>query len=225
MLYKSVLCLMVVLAGLPSPVQAGPFNGLHVIEGVNTSRNGRWISIGIQTGQFQARVPGYEETVIPAMGPDQGRMFLSVDCRAAPATENFPARPAQGELAIPDHPDQEPYNWWSPIHWILELTGNHVQAIPVTLTFADAHATDTVWQTDKNTLERYRTDYSAVRTLLSVWIDGPTVLEILAKGRDMEVQVRGEDTQIIGVFQAAPQLKEAAHRMLRHCPKAKTARP
>ncbi|MXW19495.1 MAG: hypothetical protein F4Y00_00860 [Bacteroidetes bacterium SB0662_bin_6] len=224
LLYTQLMCLMAVIASLLSTAQAGPFDGLNVIEGVETSRNGRWISIGVWSGQYRARVPGFEETVTPAMGPDQGRMFLSVDCRAGPATEHFPARPAQAELAIPDHPDQIPHNWWNPMYWILELTGNHVEKVPVRLTFADVHEPGPVWHSERNTLERYRTDYSAVRKLLSVWIDGPTVLEILAKRRDMQVQVRGQVTQITAVFKAAPQLREAAQKMLRHCPKENPAR-
>ena len=200
---------------------AGPFDGLHVIDGVNTSRDGRWISAGISTENYRAEVPGYDEPVTSAMGSDHRWIFLSVDCRAGPDSEFFPAQPARAEIAIPDHPDQKPHNWWSPMYWILESSGKAVEKVAVTVTLADADDPDTIWHSEPATLERYRTDYSAIRTLLSVWIDGPAVLDILAEGRGIAVSVRGESVDVRGMFEAAPQLKEAVSRMRRDCPKAK----
>ena len=197
----------------------GPFDGLHTIEGVNTSRNGKWISVSVSTDDYHARVPGYEEAVTPAMGPDQRAMFLSVTCRAGPGTEHFEPRPAEAEIVIPDHPDQRPHNWWSPMFWILGLTGRAVEAVPVNVVLAGGRDPDAVWHAEHATLERLRADYSAARTMLSVWIDGPAALEVLARGRAIRAGVLGRHTDVEAVFPAAPQIVGAARAMIRHCPK------
>ena len=197
----------------------GPFDGLHTIEGVSTSRNGRWISVSVSTDDYHARVPGYEETVTRAMGPDQAAMLLQVVCRAGPGTEHFEPRPAEAEVVIPDHPDQRPHNWWSPMFWILGLTGGAVEEVAVNVMLADGHEPGTVWHAEHATLERLRAEYSAARTKLSVWIDGPAALTVLARGRAIRARVRGRHTDVEGAFPAAPQIVGAARAMMRHCPK------
>ena len=198
---------------------AGPFDGLHTIEGVSTSRNGKWISVSVSTDDYRARVPGYEETVTRAMGPDQAAMFLRVVCRAGPGTEHFQPRPAEAEIVIPDHPDQQPHNWWSPMFWILGLTGRAVEEVPVNVVLADGQDPDAVWHAEHATLERFRAEISAARTMLSVWIDGPAVLDVLSRGRAIRAGVRGRHTDVEGAFPAAPQIVGAARAMMRHCPK------
>ena len=211
------------LLGFTGMAHAAPFDGLHTIKGVITSRNGNWISISIATEDYRAKVPGYEETVTRAMGPDHDAMFLTVTCRAGPATEHSRPQPAMAEIAIPDHPDQRPYNWWSPMFWILDLAGTAVEETPVNATLADVNDPGGVWHAEPATIERLRTEYSAARTMLSVWIDGPATLAVFAKGQALQVQVKGSNTEVMGTFPAAPQLAEVARAMTRHCPKTQAA--
>ena len=185
---------------------------------MNTSRNGRWASVSLSTEDYRAEVPGYDEPVTSAMGSGHQWMFLSVDCRAGPGSEFFPAQPARAEIAIPDHPDQKPHNWWHPMYWVLDMAGDAVEKVPVAVTLADADDLRAIRHAEQVSLERYRTDYSAARTLISVWIDGPAVLDILAQGRGIEVSVRGESVDVRGVFEAAPHLTEAVSRMQQNCP-------
>ena len=204
---------------------AGPFDGLHVIEGVTTSRNGRWISIGVATDQYRAKVPEYKETITAELGPGHEQMFLAVECRAGPGTERFPAQPAATEIAIPDHPDQQPYNWWNPLYWILGLAGKPTERFPVTVTLADADSPRDPWHTEQAALERHRIDYSAARTLLSVRMNNsPAVLEAFTLGRETEVRVHGAQTDIRAIFPAASQLAKAAQAMMRDCPQSRRKR-
>ena len=204
-------------------VHAAPFDGLHTIKGADTSRNGQWISITISTEDYRAKVPGYEETVTRAMGPDHDAILLSVTCRAGPATEHFKPQPARAEILIPDHPDQQPHNWWSPMFWLLGLAGTAVEETPVNATLADANDPGKVWHAEPATIERLWAEYSAARTMLSVWIDGPATLAVFAKGQAIQVQITGSNTDARGTFPAAPQLAGVARTMMRHCPKAQGA--
>ncbi|MYA15837.1 MAG: hypothetical protein F4Z28_03240 [Gammaproteobacteria bacterium] len=201
-----------------SVLQAGPFDELYLIEDVSTSRDGRWISASLLTETYSAKVPGYTERVIPAMGPKHQWIYLGVECRAGPATDNFPAAPAVAEIAVPDHPDQKPHNWWSPMYWILGLSGRDIEKTPVTVTLSDAgHSDGGAWHKEDVMLERYRTDYSAVRTLLSIYVDGKAVLDIMGKERPIRVRVRGEGTDIAASFPASPHLAPAVKAMQEHC--------
>ena len=211
------------LLAIPGMINAAPFDGLHTIQGVITSRNGKWISISISTEDFRAKVPGYEETITRAMGPDHDAIFLTVTCRAGPATEHAAPQLARAEITIPDHPDQRPYNWWSPMFWILDLVGTAVEEAPVNATLAGANDPGEVWHAEAAKIERLRTEYSAARTMLSVWIDGPATLAVFARGQAIRVQVKGSNTDVRGTFPAAPQLAEVARTMMRHCPKTQAA--
>ena len=197
----------------------GPFLDLHAIEGVSTSRNGIWISVTISTDNYRAKVPGYLEAVSRGMGSDHDALILRVTCRAGLETEHVGPQPARAEILIPDHPSQRPHNWWSPMFWILSLVGTAVEETSVIATLAEASNPGNEWYAEQATLQRVRATYSARRTKLSVGIDGPAILDALAKGQSIKIQVSGEHTHIKGVFPAAPQLTVAVRKMMRHCPK------
>lgn len=216
----TVLLLAIVLACPSAYADTGPFDGLHAIEGVMTSRNGRWIRIAVSAEKFRARVPGYAQAVTPSNAMENERVWLSVECRAGPSTELFPESPAQAEIAIPDHPDQTPYNWWHPMFWILGLTGRETEKVPVTVSFTDDANAPPPLHTEKADLERWRTEYSAVRTLISVWLDGERVLRLLKRRTPLEVAVEGKDTHVEAAFAPAAHLAPAIERMLRYCPSA-----
>ena len=217
------LALVAIVSLISASAGAAPFDNLYLIDGVSTSRNGQWIVIGAHTVEYHAKVPGYKEVVSAKMGTNHQLAHLTVECRTAPTSERARESPPAGEFAFPDHPDQRPYNWWDPRYWIYELTGKAVENLDVSVTLKIGEDAS-LWRTYPAVLMRYRTDYSFVRLLLSVPLDGESVLAAFARAQPIHVEVSGADAAITASFPASPQLVPAVRAMTEHCPRASDAR-
>lgn len=194
----------VLLAG--AATAAAPFAALDPSPSVSTTRPGDAVWISLASSTHSAHMPGHEA----AVGPPGHLVFLHAHC--AMGGSGAPPHPVRAGLYLRNHPDQpDAYIVLHPMHWILRLTGAHVERFAVEVRI-DA-GTAIVGE-----LVRPRVDWSAGKPGSDIALPAVAVVSALAGGTPIDVRAHGKNFGLEATFVPGEDARRAARLIQRHCP-------
>ena len=195
--------------------QDGPFTGLGPAGHVTVTNDGRGVWTEWHAGEFRILYPGASEPFNEATAhPADGPPMLRLDCRLAHGTgwRERPPSPLRATVVLPRHPDARPgpsalsVRNWTTLH-------DRKKTWPVTVRRGTGQSHDTALEerTFRTRAGRGTREADATR----IARDALTKLSEAVPG---VITLHGPATDIQLTLAPAPSLRQAALRMLEHCP-------
>lgn len=203
------LALAAALASAGAAAQ-GRFGELEWKDGVRTSRSGENVWVSVMSDTHTAYIPGFDR---PAREGEHAA-WLGAACmgRSAGADPGQGEVPAYAEITLANHPEHAGVHLvWEPMHWVLELTGQAQESLPVEVQIGEGP-----WM--ESTLVRARTNYSAPHPGMDIGVPAPVMLKALKSASPVRVTVRGA-LRMEAVFSPSANVRRAASLMEQRCPR------